>query len=153
MPIIKDPDAIVRVRNNMPGEEAHFFYDSPDGIRKYHIPAGRVGEMRWKDYMELQQYERARKWLSLADDIVIGEDGSIMMGGIDVAELIPLEHIHELLALPRASLEVMVKTIKTPNLVRMKEVADEQDRSELVEFLEGVIDSRQVAPSEKTDQE
>ena len=147
--IVKDPNAIVRVKNNMPGPEAHFMYESQDGERKYHIACGRTGEMRWKDYLEIQQYERVRQWLSLADDTIFTDDGEIQLDGMNASEAIPLEQIHEILALPLSSLEVMMKTLKKPNLVRIKGVAEEQGREEAVELIAQAIKSRGGRPPSK----
>lgn len=149
MSLIKDPNAIVRVRNRMTGDESHFMYMSQDGERNYHIAAGKVGEMRWKDWLEIQQYERARSILSLDENITVNEKGEVFLDGMDASEVIPRETVYEILALPLSSIETSLKAMKKANLLRLKEVAEEQGRQEALELIDKAIKSRGGRPRTK----
>lgn len=146
MSYVRDPNSIVRVKNNMTGDESHFIYESSDKTRSYHIPAGATKEMRWRDYLELQQHEVFRKYFALADDTIITADGEVLLNDMKSSEAIPIENIHEILALPIETASSYLKGMNKGNLVRIKTVAEEQGRTDIIEQLDKLIKSRRGRP-------
>lgn len=151
--LVKNPDSIVRVKNNMTGEDSHFMYESTDGLRRYHIPAGKVREMRWRDYLEIQQYEGARKYLTLAEETSITEDGEVFLYDTKSSELIPYENIHELLALPESSVASAIKEMSKANLLRVREIAEEENRESVVTAIDDIVKKRGGRPKSQKSQE
>jgi len=131
---LKSPDAIVRVKNNMTGENTCFSYVNPEG-KQYQIEGGRTGEMSWKDWVNLQQYEQARKYLSLDPSTFMSEDGELLLYGEDASEMLPLESIHQILALPEQSTLEYLGEMSVGNLKRVREIAQEYNHNEYVEFI------------------
>jgi len=138
--IVKNPDAIVRVKNKMTGSESHIMHVSSDGQRKYHIPAGGVGEMRWKDYIELTtQYANARKYLALHESTTITDYGEVIISGEDGETMIPLEDILQMVSLPELVFTKLIANQNTLNLTRIREVAEDQERTDLVEIIDSLL--------------
>jgi len=151
--IVKNPDAIVRVKNNMTGEESHIMHMASDGQRKYHVPAGGVIDMRWKDYIELTtQYRNARRYLQLDESTIITEDGEVIISGEDAANMLALEDILQMTALPELAFTKLIAKQSTLNLTRIREVAEEQERDDLVEIVDSLLLRAREAEEEPTEE-
>ena len=144
--LVKNPDAIVRVKNNMTGEESHIIHEASDGQRRYHLPAQGVSEMRWKDYIELTtQYKNARRYLSLHESTLITDEGDVIISGEDVDLLLPLEDIIQMTTLPELAFTKLIAKQSVLNLTRVKEVAEEQERDDLVAIVSSLLEEAEVA--------